>query len=99
MASTERIYGQGSSAKRKSGRQLQDVVYEFHHWQESLFRRDLYRTETARTDPLHKQVRRPEPARRNADDDCLEAGILRNRIEYLAGRDPSRYPCRGLLSG
>ena len=43
------------------------------------------------------QIRRSEPARRNADDDHLEEGVLRNRDQHRAGGDPGRDSRRGLL--
>ena len=36
---------------------------------------DVSRAGAARAHPLHGQVRRPEPARRDADDDHLEEGV------------------------
>ncbi len=40
-----------------------------------------------RKTPLHGQLRRPEPARRNADDRDLEAGVVRNRARPSCRRD------------
>ena len=65
---------------------------------EPLLRRKLSRTGAPRTHPPHGQVRRPEPARRDAGDDHLEEGVLRDRAEHRAGRDPGRHSARGLLS-
>ncbi len=48
--------------------------------------------------PPYQQIRRPEPPWRNANDDHLAAGILRNRVEHHAGRDTRRHPGRSLLS-
>ena len=50
---------------RQGRRHLQDVVPQFHHRQEPFFRRRVPRTRARRTSPLHRQVRRPEPAGRN----------------------------------
>src|SRR5205807_10646095 len=62
-----------------------------------LLRRDVPRAGAARTHPAHGPVRRPEPARRDADDDHLEKGLLRNRVEHRSGRDSASDPARGLL--
>ena len=51
----------------------------FTHRQEPLLRRKVSRTGAARTHSLHGQIRRPEPARRDADDDHLEEGVLSER--------------------
>jgi len=50
----------------------------------------------------HERIRytnKFDDANLNADHDRSEAGVLRNRIEHHAGRNPRRDPCRGLLSG
>ena len=36
------------------------------------------RVDSARTDSLHRQIRRSESARRNADDHNVDEGLLRN---------------------
>ena len=53
----------------------------------------------ARTPALHGQVRRPECARRNADDDDLAAGLRRHGVEHRARRGARCHPSRGMLSG
>jgi Activator of Hsp90 ATPase homolog 1-like protein len=58
---------------------------------------NLSRTDAPRTHLLHGQIRRSEPARRNANDDCVEAGILRNRIEHHARRGARGHTSGGLL--
>src|SRR5438477_11555024 len=98
MASTERIHGQGSSPGRRSRRNLPDVVHEFQHGQEPLVRRKIRRTDTARTHSLYGQIRRPEPARRNANDDHAGKSFLRNRVEHHPGRRACSHPRRGLFS-
>ena len=98
LASTERIHRQGSPPGRESRRHLQDVVHQFHHWQKPLLRRHLSRIEALRTHPLYRQIRRPEPARRNAHDNHLEAGVLLYRIELQAGSSARGNSHRGVLS-
>src|SRR5262245_15995654 len=99
MAPAKRLYGQGSPHGRQSRRHLQDVVHEFHHGAQPLFRRKVSRTGTERADSAHRQIRRSEPARRDANDDHLEESLLRNRAECRARGDTGGYPTGGLLSG
>jgi len=56
---------------------LTRCVHQFYHRLETLFWRDLSRTCAARTHPLLPPIRDPGPARRNANDDRLERGLLR----------------------
>src|SRR5262249_26615487 len=97
MASAVRLYGQGSSHRPQSRRHLQDVVHEFHHGAQPLFRRKVSRTRTERAHSAHRQIRRSEPARRDANDHYLEESLLRNRAECRARGDTGGYPTRGLL--
>src|SRR5256885_1603519 len=60
--------------------------------------RRIPRTGATRTHALHGQVRRSEPTRRDADDDHLEEGVLRNRVEHCARRASGCHSTRGLLS-
>ena len=71
----------------------------FSTGQEPLLRREVSRTRAGRAHPLHGPVRRPEPARRDADDHHLEEGVVRNRAEHRAGRDPGRHPGRRCYLG
>src|SRR5262249_25447499 len=50
------------------------------------------------THSLHGYIRRSEPARRDADNDHLAEGVLRNGVEHRARRAACRHPTRGLLS-
>ena len=52
----------------------------------------------ARTPSLHGPVRRPKPARGNAGDGHLEAGIRRDGGDHRAGRGTRGHPGRGVLS-
>src|ERR1700704_252234 len=98
VASAEWIYWQGSSPGRESRRHLPDVVHQFHHRQEPLLRWNLSRIEAPRTHPLHGQIRRPGSARRNADHNHVESGVLWHGIEHHAGRSARRHSRRGVLS-
>src|SRR5439155_26721477 len=60
--------------------------------------RNLSRTGPSRTHSLHGQIRRPELARRDADDDYLEEGVLWDRVERRAGRDSRSDSSRRVLS-
>ena len=54
--------------------------------------------EASRTHLLHGQNRRRRTARRNADDNHPEAGVLWHRIEHHAGRSARGHSPRGVLS-
>jgi len=99
MASAERIHGQDPPRGRQGRRHLQDVVHEFHNRPQSLLRRRVSRAGASRTHSPRGQIRRPEPARRDANDDHLEESILRNRVEHrargAAGGHPTRACCLG----
>src|SRR6185503_287321 len=99
MASTERIHGQSASGGRESRWDLQNVVHQFQHRQESLLWRKVSRTQAERTPPLHGQVRRSESAWRDSSDDRLETGLLRHGVEHHAGRHPRGDSLRGVLHG
>src|SRR6266496_442304 len=56
MASAKRIHRQGSSHGRQSWRQLQNVIYKLHDGHEPFLRRNVCRTDAARTHSLHGQI-------------------------------------------
>src|ERR1044072_4075924 len=97
MASAERIYRKGSPDGCQGRRYLQDVVHQFQHREESLLLRRISGIGAARAHPLHGQIRRPQPSRRNAHDHRPEKSSLRNRVEHHAGGSACGYSCRGLL--
>jgi len=99
LASTERIHRQGSPPGRESRRHLQDVVHQFHHWQKPLLRRHLSRIEALRTHPLYRQIRRPEPARRNAYDNHLEAGVRCTELNFKQEVVPAAIPIEACYLG
>src|SRR5258706_10373284 len=82
----------------KVRRHLQDGVHQFQHGSQPLLRWGVSRACAERAHSAHRQVRRPQPARRNADHDIAEEGVLRNRVEHRAGRDTRGHSGRGLLS-
>src|SRR5262249_15841314 len=90
--------GQGPSHGRQGRRHLQDVFHQFHYRPQSLLRRQIPRTRAGRTHSLHRQVRRSEPARRDADDDHFEEGVVRNGVDRRARGFARCHPARGLLS-
>ena len=61
MASAERIHRQGPPDGRKGGRDVQDVVHEFHDRPKPLVRRQVPGARAERAHPLHGPLRRPEP--------------------------------------
>ncbi len=64
----------------------------FTHRQQPLLRRRVSRAGAARTHSLHGQVRRSEPARRNADDGHLEEGVVRDRVSIVQEGVPEVIP-------
>ena len=63
VAAAARLHRQGPPDGRPRRRRLPDVVHQLRHRQEPFVRRHLHRAHAARADPLHRQVRRPQPAR------------------------------------
>src|SRR5262249_56654652 len=61
-------------------------------------RRDVSRARPARAYSLHGPIRGPELARRDADDDHVEEGLLRDRAPRPAGRASRSDSGRGVLS-
>src|ERR1700745_2684461 len=97
MASAEWIHCEGTSDRREGWRHLQNVLHEFHDGQGSFLWRKVPRTDSARTDSLHRQIRRSESAERNADNDNFEEGLLRNGTKRGAGRCACCYSNRSVL--
>ncbi len=80
----------------KVGGQLPDLVHELHQRPQPRLRRRVPRAGPARTDPLHRSLRRPEPAGRDGRDGPAEEGVLRHRARHRPGRHPGRDPGREL---
>ena len=69
VASAARLHRQGPPDGRARRRRLPDVVHELRHRQEPFVRRHVRRAHAARANPLHRQVRRSQPAGRDAGHD------------------------------
>ena len=90
MASAERLYLHRASSGAEGRRHLQNVVPEFHDGQRPRLRRRISGARPRRTPPLHGQIRRSEPARRDRGDRDAEESLGRHRARRHAGRHSRR---------
>ncbi len=83
----------------KVRRYAQDVVHQLRHGKEPLFRREISRADTARTHPLHGQVRRPEFAGRNAGTVSLKKVSCGTELNIVQEGVPDVIPAEACYLG
>src|SRR5262245_8748759 len=99
VASSARLHRQGPRNGRTRRGRLPDVVHELRHRYEPFFRRNVHRADPTRANPIHRQVRRPEHAGRDAGLDHAARGRLRNRARNHTARAAFGDSSRILLPG
>src|SRR5262245_55381525 len=91
--------GKGPRIGRTRRRRLPDVVHELRHRYAPFFRRNVHRADPTRANPIHRQVRRPEHAGRDAGLDHVARVACGTELEIVQQGLPSVIPVESCYLG